>query len=223
VVKLDNESFAAAVASTQGFLVEFYAPWCGHCKAFSPEYGKAATALKGIADVGAIDGSVHKDIMKDYGGAGFPTVVLFKGGERTEYTGARESASLVKWVTKRAVGLRAVASIEEVGEVGPTDSTFVIGVFASTPSSSDAALRDAFLRAAFADDTREYVTTSDVASSQCKEVPCVVLRSPLRPGDATITWGWQVRTTMRVRGRWSDRVSEHTRAPSVQLTRVWGK
>ena len=41
-------------------MVEFYAPWCGHCKSLAPEWEKAAKALKGIVNVGAVDMTQHQ-------------------------------------------------------------------------------------------------------------------------------------------------------------------
>lgn len=56
VVKLDKNNFKTLVlGSKDTWLVEFYAPWCGHCKSLAPEWEKAAKALEGFVKVGAVD------------------------------------------------------------------------------------------------------------------------------------------------------------------------
>lgn len=68
VIELTSSNFnKLVIQSNDLWMVEFYAPWCGHCKNLAPEYKKAAKALKGFVKIGAVDLTVHKDVGNPYG------------------------------------------------------------------------------------------------------------------------------------------------------------
>jgi protein disulfide-isomerase-like protein len=81
VIVLTNENFDAEIAKHPLILVEFYAPWCGHCKHLAPEYETAATRLKEdnipIAKVDA-DAEDNRPLSERFGIRGFPTLKLFR-------------------------------------------------------------------------------------------------------------------------------------------------
>ncbi|XP_012219371.1 protein disulfide-isomerase A6 homolog [Linepithema humile] len=78
------------------WIVEFYAPWCGHCQQLTPEYDKAATALKGVVKVGAVNADEHKSLGSKYGISGFPTIKIFGLDSKPEdFNGPRTAAGIV--------------------------------------------------------------------------------------------------------------------------------
>jgi protein disulfide-isomerase A1 len=107
VVTLNKDSFDAHVASKDHVLVEFYAPWCGHCKALAPEYEAAANKLAKANLPGVlakVDCTEEKDLCAEYDVQGFPTLKLFtKGSEKpSDYEDARKEDALVKFMLKQS-------------------------------------------------------------------------------------------------------------------------
>jgi len=98
VVELTDSNFEELVLKSKDiWLVEFFAPWCGHCKRLEPEWNRAATQLKGKVKLGALDATVHTVMSNRYGVRGFPTIKMFRDGEESEYDGGRTASDIVAW------------------------------------------------------------------------------------------------------------------------------
>ena len=68
VVELTDSNFNELVLESNDlWLVEFFAPWCGHCKNLAPEWARAASELKGKVKLGALDATVHTVMAGRYG------------------------------------------------------------------------------------------------------------------------------------------------------------
>lgn len=102
---LDKSNFKKEVLDSDSlWLVEFYAPWCGHCKNLAPEWEKTARALKGIVKVGAVDMDANKDLGAPYNIQGFPTLKWFgdKKKSPSDYNSGRDASSITKFAVDEA-------------------------------------------------------------------------------------------------------------------------
>jgi len=97
VIELTSSNFDTVLNSNDLWIIEFYAPWCGHCQQLAPEWKKAATALKGVVKIGAVDMDQHGSVGQPYNIKGFPTIKVFAGNKRSpkEFQGDRNAQSIV--------------------------------------------------------------------------------------------------------------------------------
>jgi protein disulfide-isomerase A6 len=108
VVILTGSNFAAEITedATTDALVEFYAPWCGHCKKLTPEYEKLAAVYRNEPGVkiAKIDCDAHAGVCKDFGVQGYPTLKWFSKTDKSEpqaYEGGRDVDSFVSFINEK--------------------------------------------------------------------------------------------------------------------------
>jgi protein disulfide-isomerase A6 len=101
VIVLTDANFDQTIYGSKDiWMVEFYAPWCGHCKALEPEWNQAAADMKGKVKFAKVDATENTDLARKFGVQGYPTIKYFDYGEKSSprdakpYEGAREAAGL---------------------------------------------------------------------------------------------------------------------------------
>ncbi|KAK7343810.1 hypothetical protein VNO77_12849 [Canavalia gladiata] len=105
VLILDESNFDSAISSFDHILVDFYAPWCGHCKRLSPELDAAAPALAALKEpilIAKVDADKYTRLAKKFEVDAYPTILLFNHGVPTEYRGPRKAELLVRYLKKFA-------------------------------------------------------------------------------------------------------------------------
>merc|ERR1712048_424090 len=99
VIFMDDDHFSEYKDETEQFLAFFYAPWCGHCKATKPHYGKASTKVSTPMLAFDCTGSAReicdKEEVKSY-----PTIKYFTDDDYEDYTGGRDEADFIKFLSE---------------------------------------------------------------------------------------------------------------------------
>ncbi|CAM9645545.1 unnamed protein product [Pylaiella littoralis] len=169
VLVLDSSNIADAIAQNPTLMIEFYAPWCGHCKKLAPEYVKAAETLaKDDLKIAKVDCDQHKDVAQEYGVGGFPTLKLFKDGKVTDYGGGRTADAITKYILKKSgPPAQTLTTKAEATEFEASAEAVVIGLF----SSADSDEAKAFMEAASDIDRLPFAITSSKEVLKAYDAP----------------------------------------------------
>ena len=150
VIALTQSTFDEHIKKNKYVLAEFYAPWCGHCKALAPHYEKAAEHFKHTdlpegkkVSLAKIDATEEKELGDRFQVRGYPSLMWFVDGKQSEYDGGRTSETIIEWIVD------AVSPAVKEAEAAPEPSKRPVVVLAGpTKTSEFEALADTNRKAA---------------------------------------------------------------------------
>uniref|UniRef100_A0A7C8Z5M3 Protein disulfide-isomerase n=1 Tax=Opuntia streptacantha TaxID=393608 RepID=A0A7C8Z5M3_OPUST len=137
VLTLDHSNFSETIAKHDFVVVEFYAPWCGHCKKLAPEYEKAASILSShdppivLAKLDANEDS-NRELASKYEVKGFPTLKILRNGGKSvqDYKGPRDAEGIVEYLKKQSgPPSTEIKSVEDATAVVGEQKVAIVGIF----------------------------------------------------------------------------------------------
>jgi len=124
VTDLTPKNFDSIVDGSKHVLVEFYAPWCGHCKHLVPvlsSLGKSIQSdpkLKNRVVIAKVNADEHRDLGGRFGVSGFPTLKWFGRGKPTDapedYASGRTLDAFSSWITQKLDSDTTFARVESL-------------------------------------------------------------------------------------------------------------
>ncbi|KAK4125551.1 thioredoxin-like protein [Parathielavia appendiculata] len=111
-VSLTNDNFHRLVTNSfEPWFIKFYAPWCHHCQKMAPNWEQLAKEMEGRLNIGEINCDAERQLCKDHGIRGYPTLMFFRGPEHVEYQGLRGLGDLLSYAEK---ALELVGGVQDV-------------------------------------------------------------------------------------------------------------
>ncbi|KAB5580648.1 protein disulfide-isomerase precursor [Coniochaeta sp. 2T2.1] len=188
VVQLKKDNFNEFVTNNDIVLAEFFAPWCGHCKALAPEYEEAATSLKekNIKLV-KVDCTEEADLCQSFGVEGYPTLKVFRGLDNiVPYKGQRKANAITSYMIKQSLPAVSLLTKDTLEDFKKADKVVIVAYF----DAADKASNETFTEVA--DKLRDnypFGASSDAALAEAEGVtpPAVVLYKDFDDGKSVFT------------------------------------
>ncbi|KAJ2314783.1 protein disulfide-isomerase precursor, partial [Coemansia sp. RSA 2704] len=172
---LTTETFKEWTAAQKLALVEFYAPWCGHCKALAPEYEKAATALKDEEiSLAKVDCTEEQALCEEMEIPGFPSLKVFKDGDHAAYNGTRKEAGIISYMRKQLLPPLSKIDAASFDKFTKADRVVVMG-FVEDSDSDEYSVLDTLAKELRDEFTFGVITDSELAKEHGVKAPGVVV------------------------------------------------
>ncbi|KAL0474713.1 protein disulfide-isomerase [Neurospora intermedia] len=188
VIQLKKDTFDDFVKTNDIVLAEFFAPWCGHCKALAPEYEEAATTLKEKnIKLAKIDCTEESELCQQHGVEGYPTLKVFRGLEVVSpYKGQRKAAAITSYMIKQSLPSVSELNKDNIEEFKKADKVVIVAYL----DAADKASNETFSKVA--DKLRDeypFGASSDAALAEAEGVtaPAIVLYKDFDEGKAVFT------------------------------------
>ena len=142
VVVLSDATFDDFISSHPLVLVEFYAPWCGHCKELAPTWSEAAQRLKTLdpyVPLAKVDATENDALATRFSVTGYPTIKVFRDGVAEEYKGPRDADGIFEHAKKiSSFYLPRVRTDAELATIQKSKYPVVLGLFREPVKASKA-------------------------------------------------------------------------------------
>lgn len=138
VLVLTKDNIDEAIEQNEFILVEFYAPWCGHCKALAPEYAKAAKKLLETGStikLAKVDATIETELAEKHGVRGYPTIKYYRKGAVIDYGGGRKADDIINWLNKKSgPPAKDLPTVEEAKSFIEAHNVAIVGFFKDVES-----------------------------------------------------------------------------------------